>query len=323
MSQAAADALTEEGNTLFRAERFADAISRFERATQLFPSHALAWKGLGNALLCQGRAHDAARAFDHAIGLKPMSATALWGGAVAHAEIGNKVMAQNYLRRVLALQPTWIEMARNVPQLAAFLRMSTRTADMLRAAFGAFSTKTYRHAAARVARARGRPARRTCRRSASGRFLTVGLSNTTWPALAGGGSAAEGRRGSIDRPLVELVLASTLDVEACGQILANLAFHLGETAFFPDPGVMIRDVIGALGAGAGDLSQRLPHVYLAQPRGWSIRLPLDPGPPATTLVQVIPVSEAEYQTWRRGVAQFEASLAARKVDVADLRRAGL
>src|SRR3954462_7656075 len=145
MSQAAADALVAEANELIRAEKFSEAAAKFERGTQLFPPHALAWKGLGHALLCLGRPHDAARAFDRAIGLKPDSATALWGGAVAHAEGGNKPVAQNYLRRTLALQPSWLEMARSVPQLAPFLQVSTRGADAMRAALGTFSTRTYRH----------------------------------------------------------------------------------------------------------------------------------------------------------------------------------
>jgi Flp pilus assembly protein TadD len=97
MSQAAADALVDEANELFRTERYADAVPRFERAAQIFPMHALAWKGLGHSLLCLGKPHDAARAFDRAIGLRPDSATALWGGAVAHAEIGTQVVAQSYL----------------------------------------------------------------------------------------------------------------------------------------------------------------------------------------------------------------------------------
>src|SRR6476619_8439252 len=131
MSQAAADALVVEGNELFRAERFADAVARYERAVVVFPQHALGWKGLGHALLCMGKPHEAARAFDRAIGLKPDSATALWGGAVAHAEVGNRVVAQNYLRRTLALQPTWIEMARGVSHLVPLLQVSTRAADAL------------------------------------------------------------------------------------------------------------------------------------------------------------------------------------------------
>src|SRR5215467_9049832 len=146
MSQAAADVLVAEGQELFRTERFDEAAQKFERAVAVFPPHAIGWKGLGHALLCLGKPHEAARAFDQAIGLKPDSATALWGGALAHAEIGNKVVAQNYLRRTLALQPTWVTMAQGVAQLAPFLQVSTRAADLLRNAFGAFSGRTYRHA---------------------------------------------------------------------------------------------------------------------------------------------------------------------------------
>jgi hypothetical protein len=306
MSQAVADALVAEANELFRREKFAEAAARFERAAQIVPAHAIAWKGLGHALLCSGRAHDAARAFDQAIGLAPGSATALWGGAVAHAEIGNKVVAQNYLKRTLALQPTWIEMARGVPQLAGFLQVSTRAAELLRTAVGAFSTRTYRHAAdASRAVEIGRLINQPC--FGQWTYVTLGLSNREWP--------------DVGRPRIELVLATMIDSEICGQILANLAFHLGDTGFFPEPGVMVRDVIGAL--GAGDLSRRLPHVYITVPRAWALALPLDVGPPPVTLAQVVPVSEAEYAVWRQGVAGFEASLAKRRVALADLGRSGV
>lgn len=305
MSQSAADVLVEEANELYRQEQFSEALARYERAAQIYPPHALAWKGVGHSLLSLGRAYDAARAFDRAIGLAPGSATALWGGAVAHAEIGNKVVAQSYLRRTLALQPTWIEMARGVPALAAFLQVSARAGEALRAAFGAFSTRMYRHTSdearsVEVGRIVNRPA------VSQWTYVTIGLSNREWPQA--------------ERPRVELVLATSLDTEVCGQILANLAFHLGETGFFPEPSVMVRDVVGAL--GAGDLSQRLPHVYITVPRAWSVELPLDGKPPVITLAQVVPVSEAEYQTWRADVAGFEATLARRRVDVTDLRRKG-
>jgi len=306
MSQAAADSLVEEANELFRAEKFPDAAARFERATQVFPPHALAWKGLGHALLCLNRPHEAARAFDRAIGLRPDSATALWGGAVAHAEIGNKVVALNYLRRTLELQPSWIDMARGVPTLAPFLQVSTRAADALRKAFHSFSTRTYRHASdqersVEVARIVNQP------HHAQFTYVTIGFSNHAWPD--------EGR------PRIELIMATVQDTAVCGQILANLAFHLAETNFFPEPGVMVRDVIGAL--DAGDLSQRLPHVYITVPRLWgAIDLPLDERPPAVTLAQVVPVSEAEYQRWRANVGGFELGLADRKVDLANLRRPG-
>lgn len=316
MSQAAADALVEEAHALFQDEAYAEAATRYQRATQLFPPHALAWKGLGNALLRAGRSHEAARAFDHAIGLAPSSATALWGGAVAHAEVGNQVVARDYLRRTLALQPTWIDMAREVPGLASFLQTSTRTAEALRRAFGAFSTRTYRHAAA-AADADADAPRAVLAQVEVGRitnapvvgqltFVSVGLSNRVW--------------SDPQRPRIELLLASTLDDEVCGQILANLVFHLGDTGFFPEPGVMVRDVVGAL--AAGDLSRRLPHIYVAVPRPWRLDLPLDAGPPAITLAQVIPVSEAEYASWRADAGQFERALVSRRVEVADLRRTG-
>jgi hypothetical protein len=79
-------------------------------------------------------------------------------------------------------------------------------------------------------------------------------------------------------------------------------------------------VIGAL--GAGDLSQRLPHVYITVPRPWRLTLPLDIGPPPITLAQVVPVSEAEYLVWRADVDGFEASLARRGIDLMDLKRPG-
>jgi hypothetical protein len=301
VSQAAADQLVEEGNALFRAERFVDAARCFERAGQLFPQHGLAWKGLGQALMCLGQPHDAARAFDKAIGFTPKSATALWGGAVAHAEIGNKVVAQNYLHRTLQLQPTWIAMARDVPTLAGFLRVSSFVADLIRSSLGAYSARTYRHAtdearAVEVGRIVNQP------RLGQWTFVTIGLSNRQWPEA--------------NRPRVELVMSTLVDSEVCGQVLANLAFHLDDTGFFPEPGTMVRDVIGAL--GNGDLSRRLPHVFISVPRGWNTELPLDPGPPPTTLVQVVPVTEAEYVAWRHDRRAFDQQLA--RVDVANLRR---
>lgn len=304
MSQAAADSLVEEAQGLFRDERYAEAVTRFEKATAVFPGHAIAWKGLGHTLLCLGRPHQATRAFDQAIGLAPTSATALWGGAVAHADVGNKVVALSYLRRTLELQPSWLEMVKGVPSLATFLQQVTRTAEKLHAAFGAFSARTYRHASAD----RSIDVGRIIDQPAIGKwsFVTVGMSNQVW--------------AEDERPRIELIMASTLDAEVCGQILANLAFHLTDTLFYPEPGVVVRDVVGAL--QAGDLSERLPHVYIAVPRQWHLSLPLDIGPPAVTLAQVVPISESEYGTWRANVSDLEASFTTRKIDVADLRRVG-
>ncbi len=303
MSQAAADLLVVEAQDLFRDERFTEAAARFEKAAQVFPAHPAAWKGLGHSLLCLGKPHDATSAFDRAIGLAPESATALWGGAVAHAEVGNKVVALSYLRRTLELQPTWIAMAKGVPNLAAFLQQGTRTAADLHTAFGAFSTRTYRHAADQ---ARSVEVGRIIDQPAIGKwtFVTIGMSNHVW--------------SDPQRPRIELILATTLDTEVCGQILANLSFHLTDSGFYPEPGVMVRDVIGSL--AVEDLSTRLPHVYIAVPRLWELDLPLDLGPPPVTLAQVVPINEAEYEIWRAGIDDLEPHLAKRRVDLADLRR---
>jgi tetratricopeptide (TPR) repeat protein len=305
MSRQAADELVSEAHTLFQGERFPEALAKFERAVQIFPEHALGWKGLGHCLLSLGRPVDAARAFDRSIGIRGDSATALWGGAVAYAELGNKLMAQTYLRRTLALQPTWIEMARGIPMFAQLLQPATRAADLLRGLWGTFSTRAYRHAddesrSIEVGRIANQP------RVGAWTYATIGLSNKTWAEPS--------------RPHVELVLATMIDGEICGQILANLAFHLQSTNFFPQPGVLVRDVIGAL--SAGDLSQRLPHVFIGIPRAWKLKLPLHAGPPAITLAQVIPVSEPEYVLWRENPTGFELSFVERGIDVFDLRRRG-
>lgn len=306
MSQAAADAMVAEGDALFRAERFAEAAMRFERATTVFPSHGVAWRSLGQALLCVGKSHEAANAFDRAIGLLPASATALWGGALAHADSGNKLVAQTYLRRTLELQPTWLAMAQGVAQLAPLLQTSVRAADLLHRAFGAFATSTYHHArddqrAVEVGRIANVPA------FGQWSFVSIGLANDDWNAR--------------ERPRIELVLGSSVDSGVCGDIVANLVFHLVEARFYPEPGTVVRDVVGAL--AAGDLSRTLPHIYMQSPRAWGIHLPLDVGPPAITLAQACPISEAEYQTWKRlGPQRFEQTLMAQRIDVMDLRRAG-
>lgn len=305
MSQAAADALVVEADALLDADRPSDAAACYEKAANLCPPHGRAWRGLGHSLLALGRPREAARAFDHAIGLLPHSATTLWGGAVAHAEIGNDAVAERYLRRTLGLQPTWIDMARGVPELAVFLRPAVRAAAVLRERLGAIETRTYRHAEDRARRIEvGRIA--DAPEVGKTTFVTIGLADHEWPDPR--------------RPRIELALASSLDSEICGAILSNLALHLADTGTFPEPGLLVRDVVGAL--DVLDLSLRLPHVVIAVPRAWILPLPLDDGPPPVTLAQVICVSEAEYARWREDTSDFDLVLAARGVDVADLSRAG-
>lgn len=303
MGSVAADQLTVEGNELFQRHEYAHAMARYERATAIFPSHAQAWKGLGHCLLCLSRPAEAARAFDRAIGLRPDSATALWGGALAHADLGHRVVAQNYLKRVLALQPTWLEMALGVPALAAFLQLSAHAGDLLRRALGPSSARAYRHTgdpsrSIDVARFADVP------EPGLTTYGSLGLSNVPWPD---------------ERPRLEVLLACVQDTPAAPQIVANAVFHVMDSGFYPAPGTMVRDLVGVI--GAGELSERLPHAYFAVPRRWRLRLPLDEGLPAITLTMVVPVSEREYQFWRaHGDEELEARFAAAGMEPADLRR---
>jgi hypothetical protein len=305
MSLAAADALTAEGNHLFQAQDFGSAAARFERATAVYPTHHQAWKGLGHALLCLGRADEAARAFDRAIGLRPDSATALWGGALAHADLGHKMVAQNYLRRALRLQPTWSEMARGVPQLAALLALSAHAGDVLRRALGAHSGRRFRHATdsgrgIEVLRFADSPERGVVT------YASLGVCEHEWAG----------------RPRVELVLGAAADAAIVPQIIANVAFHVVDKDFFPEPGTIVRDIVAVL--GSDDISQRLPHVYFMDPSPWSLRLPLDAGPPPLSVVAAVPVGAGEYAIWKQhGGGELERRFAKARVDLFDLARAPL
>jgi hypothetical protein len=302
----AADQLTVEGNELFQQHEYVHAMARFERAVAIYPSHHQAWKGLGHCLLCLSRPQEAARAFDKAIGLRPDSATALWGGALAHADLGHRIVAQNYLKRVLALQPSWIELALSVPALAAFLQLSAHAGELLRKALGTSSVRTYRHASdssrsIEVARFGDVPEHGLTT------YGSVGLSNVEWPD---------------GRPRLEVLLATTHDVAAAPWIVANAVFHVMDSGFYPQPGTMVRDLVAVI--NAGELSQRLPHAYFSVPRRWGLRLPLDEGPPPITLTMVVPVSEAEYQYWKtHGDQALEAKFAAASMEPADLKRASV
>ncbi len=301
MSLAAADRLTVEGNTSFQQGDFATAAERYERAASLYPQHHLAWKGLGHALLCLARPLEASRAFDRAIGLKPDSATALWGGALAHADLGHKPVAQNYLRRCLALQPSWTELARSVPALAQFLQVSTYAGELLRVALGVPSVRTFRHAtdparAIDVARYPDAP------EPGLVTYGSLGLSNVEWPD---------------GRPRIEVLLACLVDSGGLPQLVAATALHIIDHRFYPTPGSVVRDLVGV--QRLGELSTRFPHLFFAVPRRWGLRLPLDEGPPPITLTSAVPISEREYRYWKEGGDDLGTRLA--QIESADPARA--
>ena len=142
---------------------------------------------------------------------------------------------------------------------------------------------------------------RTCRVFGQFTYVTVGLSNTEW--------SEDGR------PRVELVLGSTVDLEACSQILANLAFHLQRVSVLSrSPArwcAMSLQPWGRVTCLSGYRTSTC-----SSPRAWNLDLPLDEGPPPITIAQVFPISESEYQTWRGlGACAFEMMMADRRIDI--------
>ena len=169
-----------------------------------------------------------------------------------------------------------------MPSLGQFLQTSTYASELLRVALGSPSVRTFRHAtdAARavdVARFADEPA------AGLVTYASMGLSNFEWPDA---------------RPRLEILLACAQDAGALPQIVASAAFHIMDTAFYPTPGSIVRDLVGV--SRAGELSTRFPHLYFTVPRRWGLRLPLDEGPPAITVTAAIPISEREYRWWKDG-----------------------
>src|SRR5262249_24321731 len=140
--------------------------------------------------------------------------------------------------RTLDLEPTWIELARALPELDCLIRPSARAAAVL-ARLGPYSLR--RVGSIEIARVAH------CPRPGVVTLFTVGLADHAWP--------------DPQRPRVELAI-----VAAHAEQLAALAARLIESDCFPEPGVVVRDVF------AGEAS---PHALIAAARSWSLPLPLD------------------------------------------------
>ena len=193
-------------------------------------------------------------------------------------------------------------MARGVPQLATFLQVSTRAGDVLRARVrarsrrGRTATLPTRLASIEVGRIANQPV--------FGQFT-----------LRHDRAVQRRRWREAERPRVELVLASTLD-RGCLRRRSSRTWRSisARREFFPEPGMMVRDVVGAP-RRAGDLSQRLPHVYMRSPRAVGPRLPLDDGRRRSRSRRSFPSARTSTRCGVRRPAEFEASLAQRTASI--------
>jgi tetratricopeptide repeat protein/suppressor of fused protein SUFU len=296
--------LVERGLALLAQGDHGLAGAHFERAAAIAPGSADAWEGLGRVFLAMGRPHEAVRAFDRAVGASPDRATALWGGALVHAELNHGPIAQHYLRRALQLRPDWAEHARSDPHLSRFMLPAALLPDAYGQVFGVFSRRTYHHAldpalSVDVVRAANVP------RWGCFTYCSLGLANADWVA-------------SGNRTRVEIGMLSIGEQEGFQEVLANTCFHVMEQRFYPAPGTMLRDVIGVL--DLGEAGRRLPHVYFAAPAAWGLKETIV-AVPAIALVHAVPVSEAEYWYWREhGQPGFEALMERSERDFADFGR---
>ena len=197
MSQVAADALVAEGErAVSRTSSSRRPPRGSRRAAQCFPRTRS--PGGASATRCSAwasRTRPRARSIGRSAS-RPDSATALWGGAVAHAEVGNKVVAQNYLRRTLALQPTWIDDgARHPAPRRVPPGLDARRRRASRACFGTFSTRTLSPRAATSAAS-----------IEVGRIVEPAAARPLHVRRRSGSRTPSGRE--TERPRVELVLAT-------------------------------------------------------------------------------------------------------------------
>lgn len=309
MSRADADVLAQQGLTLLEATQFAQAEACFLRACEVFPSHDIAWKGLGNARYQLGRYLEAARAFDQAIGLRPNSATALWGGALAHAESGNREIARNYLLQTLALQPSWAVMLAQTPKLATLLTLSMVAKVAFREQFGGFATKLYECGGAHafkieVGGVQGAPV------EGETTFFTMGMCDHPWPDPR--------------QPRIELITTAPVGAapDAYGIVLANATAYCMAHNYFPYWGTVIPEVANGVDVRNAPFASTFRHGYIMQARDWRLPVPLDKGPPAIMVYQLVLVSTAEAEfIERNGEKVFAALVESHQPVFANPRRA--
>jgi tetratricopeptide (TPR) repeat protein len=97
--------------------QFRKAAAAYERATQLNPSHAGSYAGLGASLLRLGDASGAARAYQRAIQLEPNHSGFFAALGHAYKAAGKRRPAAQAYQRALALDPSNAAARRGLQQV--------------------------------------------------------------------------------------------------------------------------------------------------------------------------------------------------------------
>ncbi len=105
MSEMSFSELLAEARAKFESKEFGESVSLLEKATELSPGNAEAWRLLGFSAQADDQLEEAANAFQTAIGLSPDNADAYFGQGSTAARMGDFEKAINSLDEALRLRP--------------------------------------------------------------------------------------------------------------------------------------------------------------------------------------------------------------------------
>ncbi len=104
----------------FELQRYAEAAQVYAEIVQREPHHVQAWAGLGRAAHLLGQDHHAIAALEQAILLAPQWAEPLYEAALLYAARAEETLAEDRLRRALALDPRLASAAEEEGLLARY-----------------------------------------------------------------------------------------------------------------------------------------------------------------------------------------------------------
>ena len=100
-----AEAHADYAVTLVRLQRFSEALPVFAKAISLGYQEAIGYNFMGNALMAEGRAEEAVRAYEQAAALDPQYPTPLVNLALHYQESGDREKAREYFQRACRISP--------------------------------------------------------------------------------------------------------------------------------------------------------------------------------------------------------------------------
>ncbi|MFB3921569.1 MAG: sulfatase-like hydrolase/transferase [Terriglobia bacterium] len=100
-----AEAHADYGVTLVRLQRYSEALPVFSKAISLGYQEATGYNFMANALMAEGRADEAVRAYEKAIALDPKYPTPMVNLALHYQQTGDREKARGYFQRACRASP--------------------------------------------------------------------------------------------------------------------------------------------------------------------------------------------------------------------------